>query len=360
MSGSDDLIGALVSDDDRVAKLEARFDVLKAKEQAGRRLVKGLTAEVDGLTAELELHRKVSGHKSKPPGWTRRVKAGKHVGTPTLILSDLHLDEVVNPAEVSGVNAYNREIAEMRLRKTVEAVDKIANHHWSGVTYDGCAVFLAGDIFSGDIHEELSETNEETLFEALVYWQGRLLWVLRELADMFGRVHVWGVVGNHGRTTRKPRAKKRAHTNVDWLLYTQMARELADDSRISVTVPDAFDVDAELHGTRFRLEHGDQFRGGSGAAGMLSPLMLGRYKRLRQGMAQNRPFDWLVLGHWHTYFHGQGLIVNGSLKGADEYAQQAGFNPEPPAQAFWLTTPEHGVTYTAPIFPGDPKREGWG
>ena len=44
--------------------------------------------------------------------------AGWPWDTPWLMLSDLHLDEVVAPAEIGYANAYNRKIAERRLQAT--------------------------------------------------------------------------------------------------------------------------------------------------------------------------------------------------------------------------------------------------
>lgn len=38
------------------------------------------------------------------------------------------------------------------------------------------------------------------------------------------------------------------------------------------------------------------------------------------------------MGHWHQYFIGQGLVVNGSLKGYDEYAMTSNFRPEVPTR----------------------------
>lgn len=32
---------------------------------------------------------------------------------------------------------------------------------------------------------------------------------------------------------------------------------------------------------------------------------------------------------------------------------------EPPQQALWLTTPEHGVGFQAPVLVADRKKEGW-
>ena len=91
-----------------------------------------------------------------------------------------------------------------------------------------------------------------------------------------------------------------------------------------------------------------------------SPIMLGQHRKTQQQMAVGKPpFDWMVLGHWHQYFCGRGIIVNGALKGFDEFAYVNNFRFEPAQQAFWLTTPEHGVAFSAPIFCEDKKAEGW-
>ena len=78
-------------------------------------------------------------------------------------------------------------------------------------------------------------------------------------------------------------------------------------------------------------------------------------------MAEHRPFDVMAVGHWHQYIvaPSKGLIVNGSLKGYDEFARQFKFEPEPAQQAFWLWTPEHGISFSAPILAVDRASEGW-
>ena len=71
--------------------------------------------------------------------------------------------------------------------------------------------------------------------------------------------------------------------------------------------------------TRILLTHGDQFRGGSGIAGLLSPLLLGDHRKRKRQTAMNHPYDWMIYGHWHSLVLGvRGLIGNGSLKGYDE------------------------------------------
>jgi hypothetical protein len=65
------------------------------------------------------------------------------------------------------------------------------------------------------------------------------------------------------------------------------------------------------------------------------------------------------MGHWHQYLSTPSLIINGSLKGYDEYAKISNFGFEPPQQALAIVTPERGITFQAPVFCLDRKREKW-
>lgn len=302
----------------------------------------------------------VDGLPSEPPGWlTKPPKAGKHHGTPWLLLSDLHLDEVVQPAELRGMNAYNRRIAEMRLAETFKATVKVCRDYWSGIVYDGIVCPLAGDLFSGDIHDELTQTNEDTMLGSILHWLDHLAAGISLLADEFGKVHVPVVVGNHSRRTRKPRSKFRARDNFDWFIGHLLARQFAADKRVTFDVAESADTVVQSYKYRVMVTHGDQASGGAGIGGIWPPIMrLDARKRQRQA-AVDQPYDLMVLGHWHSLTFGPAWIVNGSLKGYDEYAFTSNFGFEEPAQALWLMTPEHGKTWTAPILPTDRKKEGW-
>jgi hypothetical protein len=180
-----------------------------------------------------------------------------------------------------------------------------------------------------------------------------------QLADQWGALHNAVTYGNHGRRTRKPRAKRRAQDNIEWLLYKVLERETRHDKRITWQITESADTIVPVYNTRFLLTHGDQFRGGSGIAGAMSPLLLGSHRKTRRAMASGRPYDVMVIGHFHQYLTLPGVIVGGTLKGTDEYAYLGNFGYEPPQQAFWVTTPEHGVTISAPVHVLDRQAEGW-
>ena len=87
------------------------------------------------------------------------------------MLSDLHLDETVDLDEMGGANKYDRRIAEMRLKKFVEKVIELSDSYIAGVDIDGLCLLLGGDLVSGDIHDELAQSNEGVSgIDTCVYW----------------------------------------------------------------------------------------------------------------------------------------------------------------------------------------------
>jgi len=332
----------------RIGALEQDLATTKTDLGIKAELNKGLMQQVGELETQLSLSEKAAALISKPPKWLEPKKSNKaHRGTVCTILSDTHFDEVVNPAEIGGINEYNREIATQRLETYFQKVIEISRDYIAGVEYDGVLLCLGGDMISGDIHEELKETNEDTILGTIVYWTEQLAAGIRLLHNHFGKVHIPCVVGNHGRRTRKPRMKLRVRDNFDWFMYVQLAQIFAENKDITFDIPDGPDCAIKVYDTNFLLTHGDQVKGGGGIGGIWPPI-----KRLQARKQVINPHDILLMGHWHQLIQAaqNGLVVNGSLKGYDEFAAICNFAPERPQQAYWITTPEHGVTLQAPIF----------
>lgn len=340
---------------------EAQQGWLEAQDKRQSRAeVNHLRDEIARLNELLEAERRPT-FGGRVPDWTvdYRGKAGKR-GIVTLQASDWHFDEEIDPAQVSGYNAYSREIAIKRLAKLAEGTIKVARDYITGIEIEGIVVLATGDVFSGDIHDELRLTNADTLFGSVDFWTGHVIRFLDVLASDFGQVHVGAVVGNHGRMTHKPIYKNRARNNVEWLLWRNVARHYAANPNVTVDVSEALDLTVQVYKTRYWIEHGEEFRGGSGISGSRAPLLLGQHRLSVQQEIMGNPLDWMVVGHFHQYQPpAQGLVMGGSLKGYDEYAKGKKFRPEPPQQALWITSPEHGPTIAAPVFVQDRKAEGW-
>jgi hypothetical protein len=325
-----------------------------------RELKTRLAAAEKASLSDEYVKRKIIGLLEKsvePPNWLnapRQAKGGAMV--PTLMLSDLHWSERVFANQVNGVNEYNITIAQRRFRNTIESAVDLCKNHIVSPGYPGIVLALGGDMLSGDIHEELSESNEVPSMVALLDLQGCLQWGISRLADEFGRVFVPGVTGNHGRNTRKPRAKNRNYSNFDWLLYQFLAKHFEGDKRVQFYIPDGSDAHWSVFGHRYCMTHGDQFRGGDGMIGALGPIIRGDHKKRSRNGQIDLPYDTLLLGHWHQLIQLQRLIVNGSMKGYDEYAASGNFGFELPQQALWLTHERRGITFSMPVHCEERKR----
>ena len=211
-------------------------------------------------------------------------------------------------------------------------------------------------MFSGDIHDELTKSNEAGMFKLLLRLAGRLSWAINVFADKFGKVYVPVVVGNHGRTSRKPVFKNRAEENYDWLLGCILAREFKNDKRVHFEITEGTDISYSIYGHKYLLTHGDQFSGGDSIIGAIGTVARGDSKKRNREAQINKPYDTLICGHFHQLVVTKKAIVNGSLKGYDEYAAIHNFPFERPQQAMWLTHPEHGITFNMPIFLEEAKK----
>ena len=290
---------------------------------------------------------------ANPPDWMidrSTTDHGEHV--PVVVLSDFHWGEVVNRDEMNGLNEYNIEIANRRLRTVIERTIRLCFDHVVAPKYPGIVVCLGGDCISGEIHEELARTNELETPPALMDLFNAMVWALGTVADAFGRVYVPCVPGNHGRMSRKPQAKRRAFTNFDWLLYQMLRAHFISDDRLIFSVPASGDAHFQIYGRRFFLTHGDAMgvRGGDGIIGALGPILRGTLKTRSSEAKAGRDFDVAIIGHWHQYLPMPRTVVNGTLKGYDEFARLfLRAEPESPQQALFFVHPVNGIVSHWPI-----------
>lgn len=289
-----------------------------------------------------------------PPDWLIEGRVGGSApGVPVTIWSDWHWGERVRSQEAGGVNAFTTEIAMERVQRLVENTLDLAFDHMVRPDYPGAVICLGGDMVTGDIHEELTQTNETTTLQQVNELADVLAWAIEKMVDRFGRVFIPCVVGNHGRNTKRPRMKGAVFTNYDWLLYCLLERHFKNDDCVQFMIPEGADALFKVYGLRFLLTHGDRLgvKGGDGIIGALGPIMRGRIKLANSETQIGRDFDWLLMGHWHQYITLPGLVVNGTLKGYDEFARLALRAPyQRPTQALFFAHWKHGVTAHWPVF----------
>jgi transposase len=285
-----------------------------------------------------------------PPDWyIERDKQSNH-GVPTLLCSDWHWGEVVNPRQVNYVNAFDQEIAERRWKRMVEKAINLMCVHMAKPKYDYFCFPLLGDMVSGNIHEELRETNWAPISTCLIQFRDKLIWAIDEFLTAFKKVHLPCVTGNHGRMDRKPRFKNASHDNYEFILYEMLRHHYRSEKAVHFEIAEGSELLYDVAGMRYLALHGDGFKGGSGIAAALSPMMIGRARKKESALATNRPFDCIIHGHWHFFRNLGDIISNGSGKGFDEYALKNAFQYQAPIQALWVTHPDYGVTASWPVY----------
>ena len=299
------------------------------------------------------------------PTWTVSSKsAPKHSpGVPTLLCSDWHWGEVIFPDQIGGVNKFNPRIARERVQSMVSTTIDLLFNRMVKPDYPGLVLALGGDMFSGDIHEELTESNAQSTLESVGDLKGALIWTIDTFLTRFDNIFIPCVAGNHGRMTKKYRAKDMVYTNFDWHIYNLLydhynpvmknkdgslpsledqKREI--NPRVKFLIGDGSDIQYKIYNHVYNFTHGNQFRGGDGQIGHLGAVIRGdKKKRVRQSQV-GQDYDTLLHGHFHSLSPQKNIIGNGSLKGYDEYAYQGNFGFEKPMQALWLTHKDHGIT----------------
>jgi hypothetical protein len=339
---------------------------------AERSVVRNLRADLSSYAKELvelrslvDLYQRVSTEPIVVPDWRLpSARSGQNRGIVMASLADWHLDEVVNPDEILGLNAYNREIAMQRVRRWTEKVITLPRQYVNGLDIEGLIVCATGDLFTGEIHEELKETNEDKVLATLLFWMEPIIAMCELLGTEYPNVEIDCVPGNHTRMTEKYNHKNRVKESLEQFFWTIVKSRLIDRGKaqnVTINVSKSANMNVPVYGRNYLLDHGYEFKGGSGISGAFAPLSLGAHrKNLRQTIA-GMPMQSMVIGHMHQIINIPGVIMGGTLKGYDEYAFDLNLRPDEngAGQSMWITAPERAQVLFMPVYVTDRKAEGW-
>jgi hypothetical protein len=206
-----------------------------------------------------------------PPQWTFDEHEAGQPGIPILFTSDFQVGERVRAQELGGLNEYDAEIFQDRYSKLIERTIDLAFNHMVCPEYPGIIYLRGGDAISGELHQELRETNDLHSVPAVKCVVEAEAAGITALAERFGRVHVISIAGNHGRTHIKPVSKRYASTNFDTLTAWWLESWFKNDSRVTFWTPDAIDAPFNVYGFDIVLTHGDNI-GARGVQGLLARL----------------------------------------------------------------------------------------
>jgi len=269
--------------------------------------------------------------------------------TAVLLLSDLHLGEIVDKDVVCGFGEYNFDIFNKRLKFLAKSMRSIIIRKLTGYKIDKLCIFKLGDMVSGRIHDELIENSEDIIFQIMNGAFVTAQFVL-ELAQMFPEIEIDGVLGNHGRLGKKKYYKKR-YTNWDFVFYQFLGLFLANNPRIKCNFPKSFFIVKNVRDWTFLLIHGDNIRSWMGIPWYGIERMMWKLGDLLKDKGIN--INYRVLGHFHNTGEldrafGE-LVVNGSMIGGTEYSLMSMGEFNRPTQLFFGVHTEIGMTWRYPL-----------
>jgi hypothetical protein len=264
-----------------------------------------------------------------------------------ICLSDLHLEEDVDPVTVNGLNEYNPIIAEKRFKKLFQNALKLIRQQERDIPINNIILWLGGDLISGFIHPELMESNHLSPNKAILFADELITWGIDFLLEHTKcDLTVPTSHGNHGRSTEFSRIQTGADNSWEYLLYRNLERRYAKNKRIKFQVAEGYHNFVDIFDFKIRFHHGDSMRYGGGVGGITIPVN----KSIAQ-WNQSISVDLDVFGHFHQLTFAGNFICNGSLIGYNAYALSIKASPETPQQAFFLIDKNRNrVTMRAPIF----------
>ena len=307
-----------------VAKLQAMLLQADANERLFRKL---------GKVPEIKINRS-------------RPKSGKRAATPLSMASDWHVGETVSHEETLGKNHY--DIAEARRR---------AGNYWDNVLWlrkeakrtqscDDHVLNLNGDMISGNIHPELSETQCAQLADQVDECVGMIMPGIAALAADCRRLLVPCTHGNHGRITEKSRVKTGWSNSLETQLYRRLRDRAKDQGldNVEFYIPRAENLQIDVMGYRLQFQHGTQFRSQGGIGGILVPLVRA-CTRMQASVFANYYF----FGHFHIACMFEMCLVNGSLIGDSAYSRAHGMTYREPEQINVVIDEKRGLRRFDPV-----------
>lgn len=263
-----------------------------------------------------------------------------------LIASDWHAEETVKASTVLGLNEFNLEISEQRIKNFFSnAIYMIKKK-----PVDNLVVGLLGDMIGGYIHDELAQTNGLSPMQGVAFVKKLIISGLKAIHDELPelqKIIVVGICGNHSRTTKRLQFNNGFALNYEYFLYKDIEQTLTlmGLTKFQYIIPEGDLAYLDIYGKKILFAHGFQFKS-SGGIGSIYPPMLRWFGKMNQVIKIDKAF----LGHWHTSIYTKEVCINGSLKGYDAFAMGHGLSYELPQQTYVILNEKRGFIFYSPIF----------
>jgi hypothetical protein len=316
---------------------------LQQLEAQNRQLVKDLSdaQELGDIVREAHEFEDVPGIEP------REYTSGLREGTALAMASDWHIDEVIEPGQVSGRNRYNPDVSARRMERFFESVRWAIDSQRNTFTIRDLVLWLGGDLITNYLHPDNELTNAMSPPEALAYAHRSIADGIKYLLEDEGleRIVVPCNDGNHGRMSKKLGSSSRTMMSLEIMLYKMLQREFRNEPRIQFIIAEGEHVYYEVYGRTIRFVHGDAIKYAGGIGGITIPLMkaVNAWNTIRQA-------DLTCLGHFHQRLVLPDIMVNGSLIGYSPFSMTIRARFEPPSQNFSILEPKRFRSIDLPLW----------
>lgn len=275
-------------------------------------------------------------------------------------LTDIHFGEHQDADEVESFGGYSREIARERILNSLlpKGIRWVDDHRKNNTIHEA-VVLITGDLISGDIHHELSVTNEVPCPVQTAEVGFLIAEFLRQLAAHFRKVRVEFVTAdNHSRLTEKYQYKEAGYNSYNYLAGVIIEQAVSQIDNIEFNLYPMLQTVVKVQRKAYLIFHGHTIKGWAGFPyyGMDRKAGKEAVRRMQrssaadmddpekiQRMWQKHRFDKIVMGHFHAPLNSPWWMVGGSVSGASALDQGQG-RYAPPSQTTWLVH-ENGGEY---------------
>ena len=328
-----DDVDAIVASDVESVKLRSEIAALKRQYKAALVAIECERTRADSLASLAEIHAK------RLPRRTKRSRAGS--ATAVVLLSDWHVEERVPGESIGWKNSFDLLIADRRLAELSDRMEILLTHERQLAKIDRIVICALGDFISNIIHDDTAELGQLAPMAATRWAGERLRSIIDRAASLADEVIVATSVGNHGRSTMKPRIGTENEHSFEQNLYMMMASHEQNDNVVWQIGGGYLNV-VDLDGYKLCCHHGH---------GITGNIHVGASRAIAQWQ-RSTPSDLHVFGHHHQFSYCRGKYVsNGSVIGYNAYALRIRAEFEPPAQALAIISHDrHECTRAIPIF----------
>ena len=206
------------SEERSVVRRELALDRAKRSEGEWKRLALLTKRELE--VAESRLDILLASESSRSPiVFKARKRQSKTQSMPIMLASDWHVEEEVGEETAPGAK-YTLDVAEERIYNFGKNSLTLVNASRAHTEIKEGILLLLGDHYTGHIHEELVETTSLSPVESILWLRERISALVHFLQDNgdFEKLTVVCKIGNHSRTTLKPRIATAHKHSFEWLL----------------------------------------------------------------------------------------------------------------------------------------------